>query len=130
MRSAVFDALLRRTVGLFEGGREGNERDAWIAIDGTGHSSAYASTYYAQRSTPKRRQRKRYTRNHIAVETGSQIIIAHRVARGPRHEARDALSLIRKTGAVHPVGYRMDKAYDSEEIRRVVVEERKCAQRV
>ena len=45
--------------------REGGS--AWIAIDGTGHSSQYASVYYAQRSTPKRRQRKRYTRNQIAV---------------------------------------------------------------
>ena len=59
------------------------------------------------------------------METGSQAIIAHRVASGPRREARDALPLIRRTEAVHPVGYSMDKAYDSEEIRRVVVEERR-----
>ena len=59
------------------------------------------------------------------METGGQAIIVHQVASGPRHEARDALPLIRRTEAVHPVGYSMDKAYDSEEIRRVVVEERR-----
>jgi transposase len=61
------------------------------------------------------------------VETGSQVIIAHRVVRGPRREAWDALSLIKKTGTVHPVGYSMDKAYDSEGIRRMVHEEVRAA---
>ena len=130
VRSAVFDILLYRTAGLFEGGEGKENSDAWIAIDGTGHSSQYASVYYTQRSAPHRKQRKRYTRNQIAVETGGQAIIAHRVASGPRHEARDTLPLIRRTKAVHPVGYSMDKAYDSEEIRRVVVEERRWEQRV
>ena len=116
---------------LFEGGEgKENESDTWIAIDGTGHPSQYASVYYTQRSAPHRKQRKRYTRNQIAVETGGQAIIVHQVASGPRHEARDALPLIRRTEAVHPVGYSMDKAYDSEEIRRVVVEERRWEQRV
>ncbi|MGB8311595.1 MAG: hypothetical protein WCE81_07010 [Halobacteriota archaeon] len=35
--------------------------------------------------------------------------------------------LIRKTRVVHPIGYRLDKAYDSEEIRRVVREEVRAA---
>jgi hypothetical protein len=85
--------------------------------------------YYTQRSTPhrKQRQRKRYTKNQIAVDTANQVIVAHRVARGPRHEAKDALPLIRKTKVVNPVGYSMDKAYDSEEIRRVAVEEAEAA---
>jgi hypothetical protein len=85
--STWFDTLLHRTVLLFE---EGNESGTWIAIDGTGHSSQYASVYYTKRSAPQteRQQRKRYTRNQIAVETESQVIIAHRVARGPRHEAK------------------------------------------
>jgi len=129
MSSVLFDVLLRRTVELcvvryMDG--------AWIAIDGTGHSSWYASVYYgygyAQRNTgTERQQRKRYTRNQIAVDITSQVIIAQRVARGPRHEAKDAVSLIRKTKMVHPVGYSMDKAYDSEEIRRAVVEEVRAA---
>jgi hypothetical protein len=127
MSSVLFDVLLRRTVELcvvryMDG--------AWIAIDGTGHSSWYASVCYgyAQRNTgTERQQRKRYTRNQIAVDITSQVIIAHRVARGPRHEAKDVVSLIRKTKMVHPVGYSMDKAYDSEEIRRAVVEEVRAA---
>jgi hypothetical protein len=124
VRSAVFDVLLRRAVELCG---MGCTEHRWIAIDGTGHSSQYASVYYGytQRGAraPQRQQRKRYTKNHIAVETGNQVIIAHRVARGPRHDAKDAVSLIRKTKAVHPIGYSMDKAYDSEEIWRVVHEE-------
>jgi len=74
---------------------------------------------YAQRNTgAERQQRKRYTRNQIAVDITNQVIIAQRVAREPRHEAKDAVSLIRKMKTVRPVGYSMDKAYDSEEIRR------------
>lgn len=102
----------------------------WIASDGTGHSSQYAGAYYTQRTPPHRKQcqRKRYTRNQIAVEIADQVrsshlIIAQRVARGSRHEAKDALPLIMRTKAIHPVGYSMDTAYDSEEIRRMVVEE-------
>jgi len=128
MSSVLFDVLLRRTVELCE------IHGAWIAIDGTGHSSCYASVYcgygYAQRNTGaerQQRQQKHYTRNQIAVDITSQVIIAHRVARGPRHEAKDAVSLIRKTKTVHPVGYSMDKAYDSEKIRRAVVEEVRAA---
>lgn len=113
--------MLHQTVGLFEG-----EGGAWIAIDSTGHSSWYASAYYAQRSAPERQQRKRYTRNQIATRK-SQIIIAQRVARGPRYEAKEAPSLIRNTRVVHPIGYRLDKAYDSEGIRRVVREEVRAA---
>lgn len=116
----VFDALLHQTVGCLGG---------WcvFAIDSTGHSSQYASVCYAQRSAPERQQRKRYTRNQIAMKTKSQIIIAQRVARGPHYEAKESLSLIRKTRVVHSIGYSVDKAYDSEEIRRVVREEVRAA---
>jgi hypothetical protein len=86
--------------------------------------------YYTQRSAPQRQQRKRYTRNQIAVERDGKSS-HYRPAGGEgattRGTVRDALPLIRKTRAVHPVGYSMDKAYDSEEIRRVVHEDVRAA---
>jgi hypothetical protein len=57
-------------------------------------------------------------------------IIAQRVARGPHYEAKESHSLIGKTRVVRPIGYSVDRAYDSEEIRRVVREEVRAARMI
>lgn len=116
--SMLFDRILNQTLGLFD------ISNPWIAIDGTGHSCSHASTYYAKKlKKQKKKKRKGYTKNCIAVDTDRQVIVAQRVAKGPRHDAKDAIPLIRKTRRVKPVGYSMDKAFDDEEIHRVVREE-------
>jgi len=117
--TTVFDRILSETVLLFDIGA------AWIALDGTGHSCSHASMYYAKRlKKQKKRRRKNYTKNQIAVDTRTQAIIDHRVAKGPRHDAKDAIPLIRRSyQAVHAVGYSMDKGYDDEEIHKVAREE-------
>jgi len=120
--SFLLEKVLTQTVKLFD------IDDAWIAIDGTGHSSSYASLYYAKKlKKQKKRRRKNYTKNQIAVDTESQAIVAHRVAKGPRHDSRDAIPLIRKSyRTVKTSGYIMDKAYDKEGIHKVVMEEAKA----
>ena len=116
--SMMFERILNQTVSLFD------LNNAWIAIDGTGHACSHASTYYAKKlKKQKKKKRKGYTKNCIAVDTDRQVIVAQRVAKGPRHDARDAIPLIRKTRRVKPVGYSMDKAFDDEEIHRTVREE-------
>jgi hypothetical protein len=116
--SVLFDRILNQTLSLFD------INNPWIAIDGTGHSSSHASTYYAKKlKKQKKKRRKGYTKNCIAVDTDRQVIVAQRTAKGPRHDRRDAIPLIRKSRGVKPKGYSMDKAFDDEEIHRVVREE-------
>lgn len=61
-----------------------------------------------------------YTKNQIAIDTEIQVILAHKVARGPRHDSKDAIATIRKTSKYKPCGFSLDKAFDSEEIHKVI----------
>jgi len=67
--------------------------------------------------------RKSYTKNQIAIDTETLVIIAQKAIRGPRHDSKDAISTIRKTKKYKPVGFSLDKAFDEEEIHRVINEE-------
>ena len=106
------------TVELFE------IKDPWVALDGTGHSCDQASLYYTDKIKKQNKKwRKSYTKNQIAIDTQNQVILAHRVAKGPRHDSKDAIALIRKTKKYKPIGFSLEKAYDSEEIHKVIHEE-------
>lgn len=116
--SHFFDEILDRTVELF------NIRNPWVAIDGTGHSTDQASLYYARKiEKQSKKWRKHYTKNQIAIDTLTQVILAQRVARGPRHDSKDAIATIRKTGKYKPRGFSLDKGFDSEKIHKVIQEE-------
>ena len=52
--------------------------------------------------------------------------MAYRVFKGPRHDAKDAIPLIRKTKKFKPGGYSTDETYDSGEIHRVIRDELKA----
>jgi hypothetical protein len=45
------------------------------------------------------------------------------VARGPRHDSKDAIPTIRKLKKYKPSGFSLDKAFDKEEIHQVIHEE-------
>jgi len=95
-----------------------------VAIDGTGHSSDQASLYYARKiEKQSKKWRKSYTKNQIAIDTRTQAILTYKVARGPRHDSKDAIPTIRKTKKYKPSGFSLDKAFDEEEIHRVIHEE-------
>jgi hypothetical protein len=49
------------------------------------------------RKQKQKKWRKNFTKNQIAIDTENQIILAHRVAKGPKHDSKDAIALIRKT---------------------------------
>lgn len=116
--SHFLDKILDFTVGLFD------IKEPWVAIDGTGHSSDQASLYYARKIKKQRKKwRKSYTKNQIAIDTRTQVILAQKVARGPRHDSKDAIPTIRKTKKYKPSGFSLDKAFDKEEIHRVINEE-------
>ena len=120
--SHFFNEMLDQTVELFD------IKKPWVAIDGTGHSQDHASTHYAKKIEKQiKKKRKSYTKNQIAIDTITQVILAQRVARGPRHDSKDAIPTIRKTNKYKPVGFSLDKAFDSEEIHKVIHEELKAS---
>ncbi|WP_084270829.1 transposase [Methanobrevibacter cuticularis] len=59
----------------------------------------------------------------MAIDTTNQVILAHKIVKGPRHDSKDAIPLIRKTKKYNPIGFSLNKTYDSEEIHKVIHEE-------
>ena len=117
----LLERILNQTLKLFE------ICEPWVAIDGTGHSSSYASRYYAKKlKKQKKRRRKSYSKNSIAVDIKTQAILAHKVRKGPKHDSIDAIPIIRKTKRYKPRGYSLDKGYDAEHIHKVIREEIKA----
>jgi hypothetical protein len=117
-KSEVIDKIMDSTVELFD------ITAPWVALDGTGHSCDQASLYYTDKIKKQNKKwRKSYTKNQIAIDTQSQVILAHRVAKGPRHDSKDAIALIRKTRKYKPIGFSLDKAYDYEKIHETINEE-------
>jgi len=57
------------------------------------------------------------------VDTEKQVILAQRVARGPRHDSKDAIPTIRKTKKYKTSGFSLDKSLDSAKIHKVIREE-------
>jgi hypothetical protein len=116
--SHFFDEMLSFTVQLFF------IHEPWAAVDGTGHSCDQASLYYTDKIKKQTKKwRKSYTKNQIAIDTRTQVILAHKVARGPRHDSKDAIPTIRKLKKYKPSGFSLDKAFDKEEIHQVIHEE-------
>jgi ABC-type molybdate transport system substrate-binding protein len=63
-----------------------------VALDGTGQSCDQASLYYADKIKKQNKKwRKSFTKNQIAIDTKSQVILAQRVSKGPRHDSKDAI---------------------------------------
>ena len=67
--STLLDRIFLRTIKLFD------IENPWIAIDSTDHSSDYASRHYEKRI---KRKRKNYSKNSIAVDTKTQVILAQK----------------------------------------------------
>jgi hypothetical protein len=118
LKSDIMDKIMHKTVKLFD------INDPWVALDGTGHSCDQASTYFTDKiKKQSKKWRKNFTKNQIAIDTKNQVILAQRVTKGPRHDSKDAIPLIRKTKKYKPIGFSLDRAYDSEEIHKVIHEE-------
>lgn len=118
IKSEVIDEIMDLTVEQFD------IKNPWVALDGTGHSCDQASTYFTDKIKKQNKKwRKSFTKNQIAIDTTNQVILSHKVVKGPRHDSKDAIALIRKTKKYKPIGFSLDKAYDSEEIHTVIHEE-------
>jgi len=68
----------------------------------------------------EKKWRKSYTKNQIAIDTQTLVILAQKTARGPRHDSKEAIPTIRKTKKYKPIGFSLDRAFDEEKIHRVI----------
>lgn len=94
-----------------------------VVIDGTGHTSDYADKYYSQ---IRGKTRKSFIKNHIAIDVDTKMILNFAANKGPKHDTKFALSPIRQLKPYKPHYILLDKAYDSEKIRKSINEEVKA----
>ncbi len=91
------------------------------AIDASGFTSAYASSYYSLRTGKTHR---RFLKVSLAVDTTTQVILAATMTQHPIADVRMARSLLKESHRTRQAAcYVLDKGYDAESIHRQIREE-------
>jgi len=91
------------------------------ALDSSGFTSAYASSYYSEKTG---KTRKRFLKVSLAVDTETQMILASAITQHPTHGAALAGHLLNQSHRTRKTAwYVMDKRYDAEWIRRLIRED-------
>jgi len=80
------------------------------AVDSTGFSSGYASTYYVKRAGGRDEVRS-FIKASIAIDLKKQVVISLKLRKAPANDSRDFIPLLKK---VNPLLVIADKGYDAE----------------
>lgn len=94
--------------------------DCMIVMDGTGYTNSYSDPYYNNRTKKKRRK---YVKNHITIDSKYKLIRHFDAKMGARHDTIFAIAAIRAIRACKPKYILADLAYDTEPIKRTIIEE-------
>ena len=103
----VLKRLLRATADLIRG--------MIGAIDGTGLSIVKGSEYYYMRIDGKKVNT--FRKLSIGIDVNSKLILSLKIRKKPRHDAVDAIALMKEMLRYKPTHILADKGYDCRKIR-------------
>jgi hypothetical protein len=82
-----------------------------VAVDSTGFSSGYASTYYVKRGKGNDDEVRSFMKASIAIDLERQLVLSLKVRKAPANYCRDFIPLLK---GINPLLVIADKGYDTE----------------
>ena len=98
-----------------------------VALDGSGFTSDNADKYY---SKIRDKERKNFTKCHIAIDVDTRLILYSQAVKGPKHDTKFAIASIRSLKKYNVDYIIADKAYDTNKIRTCINEEIKASDQI